>query len=158
MSSLERPTSQPDPTSEWKSAILATDGSVRNNGQDTHPNETALGYHLQSTTGDTLTENSIYLGTNNNTHNCEAEALAILAGLYAARNHNITAVYLHTDAKVIVDYLNNDKTITSTDMLSVLEPISRLLDEFTHTTIKHVERNNTLITTVHDLAHDAFPE
>lgn len=157
MSSIERPTSQPELAGEWNSAILTTDGSVRNHGQTDAPNETALGYRLETPNGDTITENSLYLGTNNNIHNCEAEALAVLAGIYAAQENNITAIYLHTDSKVVVDHLNNVKHASTTTLQSVLHPIDNLLDTFLHTTISHLPRTDTRITTVHDLAHTAFP-
>lgn len=156
MSSLQHPSSSPELTGEWNSAILATDASVRNHGQD-DPNEVALGCHLETPSGKSIDKNSLYLG-NTDIHNCEAEALAVLAGLYTAQDHNITAVYLHTDSKVIVDHLTDQHHSTSPALLSVLQPIKTLLDNFIHTTITHVNRTDTRITTVHDLAHDAFPQ
>lgn len=158
MSSIEHPSNQTELAGEWKSATLATDGSVRNHGQDNKTSETAIGYRLEATSGDVLAEESIYLGTNDNLHNCEAEALAVLAGLYAAQEHNITAVYLHTDSKTVVDHITGHNTVHSNSLTTVLRPIQSILDDFIHTNIKHTERTDVLIETVHDLAHEAPPD
>lgn len=158
MSTFQHPDNDPTVASgdPWRSAVIATDASVRQNNQSNTTNEAALGYRIEGTSNDVLIEENVYLGKQH-IYNGEAEALAILAALYKARENDITVVYLHTDAKNITDHLNGINPVSSPAMNSVLDPIENVLADFTDYYINYTSRDDTRIETAHDLADRAYP-
>lgn len=144
-----------DPVDTWASATLYTDGSVRNHGQD-NPSEVALGYQLTDN-GELIAENGLYLGKQP-IGNTEAELLAIIAGIYAAKDHNYTVLYANTDNKPVVEHLTGIYPIESDNLRNLLETTDRLLNTFEHYIINHEYRDNTYIENAHNTAHDVFPD
>lgn len=140
---------------DWRSAHIASDGAVKNHGQPL-PSHVSVGYTL-SDNGDTIAAEGLYLGQQP-LDNCEAECLAILAGLFAAKQHDYTVVYIYTDSKTVIDHLSQTERYTAERLVELINTIEQVLNSFEHYTIEHSSRTSPTIRTVHNLANQAFPD
>jgi ribonuclease HI len=112
---------------------LFTDGGSRNN-----PGHAAIGVVLKNTEGAVILERSEYVGIKTNN---EAEYLALLAGLQAAKEHVPDILHCYLDSELVVNQLRGTYRVKNENLKKLVEEVFALKSLFREITFVHIPRS-----------------
>ncbi len=116
----------------YKKITIYTDGASRGN-----PGYAGIGAVILDTNGSCIKELSEWIGiaTNN-----EAEYLALLKALEAAKELGARRVSVYADSELVVKQLKGEYAVKSPKLRPLFMEVQRLKDEFDGFTIGHIRR------------------
>lgn len=127
-------------------ATLRFDGASRGN-----PGPAAYGYVLSVDGEEHRDADGIGRATNN-----EAEYRALLAGLRAAVDRDVSTLRVYGDSELVVKQLRGEYRVNAENLRPLYEEVTSLLSRVDDWSVEHVDREQNA--TADDLANEALDE
>ncbi len=113
---------------------LYTDGASRGN-----PGHASIGVYICDSENNSIKEISKYIGKQTNNY---AEYSALIEGLKACLDNNITSINVFMDSELIVKQLKGEYKVKNENLIPLYQQVTCLKSKFTQITFKHVQREN----------------
>jgi ribonuclease HI len=130
--------------------LLYSDGGARGN-----PGSAAIAYIAKNENGETLKEDSQFIGiaTNN-----QAEYRALILGLKFAVDSRVSEVVCHLDSELVAKQLRGEYAVKNSDLKKLNVKVCGLLSFFKNVSFVNVRRSNHLISRADTLVNKVLDE